>query len=104
MKPLFNSVQLKKPKGNKFDLTHEKKLSCNMGELIPAYLQEIIPGDKFKVDTEMLLRCAPMIAPMMHRVNVYMHYFFVPNRLVWSNWETRTEIISTQTDLQFQEL
>ena len=88
MKPLFNSVQLHKPKGNKFDLTHEKKLSCNMGELIPAYIQEVIPGDKFRVNTEMLLRCAPMIAPMMHRVNVYMHYFFVPNRLVWSNWET----------------
>lgn len=87
MNKLFNSVKLKKPKNNYFDLSHEKKLSMNMGELVPIYLQEVVPGDKFNVSTEMLIRLAPMIAPMMHRVNAYVHYFFVPNRLVWDNWQ-----------------
>ena len=45
------------------------------------------PGDKFRVNTEALVRLAPLVAPMMHRVNVYTHYFFVPNRLVWNQWE-----------------
>jgi len=57
-----------------------------MGELIPFYLQEVVPGDKFKVSTEQLIRLAPMLAPIMHRVNVYQHFFFVPNRLVFAKW------------------
>ena len=86
MKPIFQQVKVTRPKGNVFDLSHEKKLSFNMGELIPIYIQEIVPGDKFKVQSEMLVRCAPMLAPMMHRVNLYTHFFFVPNRLVYKNW------------------
>lgn len=58
-----------------------------MGELIPVYLQDVIPGDKFTVNSEMFLRFAPMLAPIMHRVNAYIHSFFVPNRLVWDDWE-----------------
>lgn len=85
---LFNNVKVSKPKRNAFNLSHEKKLSLNMGELVPILVQEIVPGDKFKVNTEMLLRMAPMLAPMMHRVNVFTHFFFVPNRLVYDNWQT----------------
>lgn len=70
-----------------FDLTHEKKFSCDMGKLIPIMCEEIVPGDEFTVKTDMLVRVAPMLAPMMHRVNVYTHYFFVPTRLTMTNWE-----------------
>lgn len=87
MNPLFDTVKVKRPKGNVFNLSAEKKLSCHFNNLTPIFLQEIVPGDKFKVSTEMLIRLAPMMAPMMHRVNAYVHYFFVPNRLVWDNWE-----------------
>jgi len=83
----FQTVQIRRPKSNAFDLSHEKKLTCNMGELIPIYLQEVVPGDKFKVSTEIFMRFAPMLAPIMHRINVFTHYFFVPNRIVWDNWE-----------------
>lgn len=58
-----------------------------MGELVPIMCMPIVPGDKFRVNTEALVRLAPLVAPMMHRVNVYTHYFFVPNRLVWDKWE-----------------
>lgn len=87
MKNLFNSVKMTKPKTNVFDLSHDVKLSCDMGKLIPTMLMECIPGDKFNISCESLIRMAPMVAPMMHNVNVYMHYFFVPNRILWDNWE-----------------
>lgn len=58
-----------------------------MGELTPIMVAEAIPGDKFQIGCDSLIRFAPLIAPVMHRMDVTMHYFFVPNRLVWSNWE-----------------
>jgi len=88
MKPnLFNSIKLQRPKKNVFDLTHDVKMSADMGNLTPILTLECVPGDKFELGCESIVRFAPMIAPVMHRMDVTMHYFFVPNRLVWSNWE-----------------
>lgn len=87
MSKIFEKLGMKAPNYSAFDLSREQKLSCKMGDLIPTYIEEIIPGDNFKVKTETMLRMAPMLAPIMHRVNLYMHYFFVPNRLVWNQWE-----------------
>lgn len=86
MSKMFSAGRTIGVKKNVFDLSHERKLSMNMGDLVPFYLQEIVPGDKFKVSSEQLIRLAPMLAPMMHRVNVFTHYFFVPNRLVYDKW------------------
>lgn len=72
----------------KFNLSHERKLSLNMGQLTPIMKMEVLPGDQIKLDsTEMLMRMAPMIAPVMHRIKAYVHYWFVPNRIIWSEWE-----------------
>lgn len=87
MKRIYESLSKLNIARSGFDLSFEKKLSCDMGTLIPIYLQEIIPNDQFRVNTEIMIRFAPMIAPIMHRVNVYTHYFFVPNRIVWDSWE-----------------
>ncbi len=87
MKNLFNSVLVKKPKTNVFDLTHDVKLTGNMGELIPVCLLEAVPGDQFTLGSEIYGKMAPMFAPIMHRVDVTCHYFFVPNRILWPNWE-----------------
>jgi hypothetical protein len=70
-----------------FDLSHEKKMSLNMGELIPVFWDEVLPSDQYSVNTEVLMRMSPMIAPIMHKVDVFVHYFFVPNRIIWSSWE-----------------
>jgi hypothetical protein len=86
-KNLFNSIKLQRPKKNVFDLTHDVKLSAEMGNLTPILTMECVPGDKFDIGCESLIRFAPMIAPVMHRMDVTMHYFFVPNRILWSNWE-----------------
>jgi hypothetical protein len=74
-------------KRNIFDLTHERKLTCDMGQLIPILCEEIIPGDTFRVSTDILVRLSPLLAPVMHMINVYTHYFFVPNRLIWEGWQ-----------------
>lgn len=87
MSKIFQSVAMFKPKKSKFDLSHERKMSAKMGYIIPFFAEEIMPGDKFRVSTEMLLRMQPMIAPMMHRVRIKTDFFYVPNRLVWDNWQ-----------------
>ena len=87
MSKIFNSVPGNRVKRNVFNLSHERKMSMNMGQLIPMLMQEVVPGDTFRVDSEIMMRLAPMLAPVMHRVNVYTHYFFVPNRIIWNEWE-----------------
>ena len=84
---LFNRVPISKPGRNLFDLSHESLLTCKMGQYVPFYLQEIVPGDTFKVSSEIFARFAPLRAPVMHNIDVVCHYFFVPNRLVYDKWE-----------------
>ncbi|WNK13222.1 MAG: major capsid protein [Microvirus sp.] len=80
---LFNSFSGSSPRKNKFDLSHENKLSFNMGDLVPILVQEVIPGDSFRLNAEMILRVAPMLYPLMHKVHVFTNFFFVPERLIW---------------------
>jgi len=98
MKNLFNSVKMTKLQTNQFDLSHDVKLTLDMGNLVPILALECIPGDRHNISCESLLRFAPLISPVMHRYDVTMHYFFVPNRIVWPNWEsyiTNTKLDST---------
>ena len=83
----FAKIQIKAPKRNTFNLSHDVKLSCKFGQLVPVLCEEVLPGDNFKVNTEALIRFAPLVAPTMHEFNVYFHNFFVPNRLVWDSWK-----------------
>ena len=84
---LFSQVKGNYPKRTGFDLSHDKKLSCKIGQLIPILVDEVVPGDTFSVNSEVMVRLAPMLAPVMHRMNVYVHYFYVPNRIIWSDWK-----------------
>lgn len=86
-KNLFNSVMVKNPGYNVFDLTHDVKTTCGMGMLVPIMCTEAVPGDKFKIGAESLVRFQPMVAPVMHRFDITMHYFFVPTRILWPNFE-----------------
>lgn len=84
---LFSSIKLRKPKRSNFDLSHEVKLTTDFGRLTPFLCQEVLPGDTFKCNASIFARMAPMIAPIMSRVDIYTHFFFVPNRLIWDKWE-----------------
>lgn len=87
MANIFKSIKVNKPKTHKFNLTHESKMSLNVGTLCPILCQEIVPGDRWKISMEFLLRAMPLLAPLMQRVNIYHYWFFVPNRLIYDHWE-----------------
>lgn len=72
---------------SKHSLSNYKLLTCDMGELVPIGLQEVLPGDTFQHSTSMLLRVSPLLAPVMHPVHARIHHWFVPHRLVWNDWE-----------------
>ena len=74
-------------KRSKFSLSTYKLLSCDMGELVPIALTEVLPGDTIQQATSLLLRVSPLLAPVMHPVHVRIHHWFVPHRLVWEDWE-----------------
>jgi len=80
---LFQSTPVPRPKRNTIDLSHEKKLTCDMGELRVIYSDDIIPGDSFSVQSEVFIRFGPMLAPVLHRIDAYVHYFFVPYRQIF---------------------
>lgn len=84
---IFNSVKGLQPKRHFFDLSFDKKFTCDMGQLIPLAVQECVPGDNFKLSVESIVRFQPLIAPVLHEINVYVEAFFVPTRLLWSDWE-----------------
>lgn len=81
---LFNNVKLRKPKTNGFNMNYQLLTTGNMGDLIPITCQEVIPGDIWRGRSEVFCRLMPMLRPIMQRVDIYTHYFFVPNRLLWN--------------------
>lgn len=86
-KNIFTHIQLPKVGSNRFDLSHDVKMSFKMGQLVPTTCMEVLPGDKFTISPQNMLRFAPLISPVMHKVRVTTHYFFVPNRILWPEWE-----------------
>lgn len=74
-------------KYSKFRLDHEHKMTGNMGYLYPCMCLEVMPGDRFKSSSDLAMRLMPLVSPMMHRVDVFMHFFFVPTRLIWKNFD-----------------
>lgn len=74
-------------KRHKHSLSHYRLLSCDMGTLVPVSCVEVLPGDTIQHQTSALLRVSPLVAPLMHPVQVRIHHWFVPNRLVWPEWE-----------------
>lgn len=63
------------------------KTTFNEGLLIPIYWDEVLPGDTIKLKSNFLVRLATPLYPYMDNVYLDVHYFFVPNRLVWTNFQ-----------------
>lgn len=70
-----------------FDRSSMYKTTFNAGKLIPFYADEVLPGDTIKLTANLLARLATPIFPYMDNLFLDVHYFFIPNRLVWDNWE-----------------
>lgn len=74
-------------KRSKFSLSNTKLLSCDLGELVPIGLTEILPGDTVQQSTSCMVRFAPLLSPVMHPTHIQLAHWFVPHRLVWEDWE-----------------
>lgn len=72
---------------NMFDLSHEHKTSFDMGQLVPICTEEVLPGDTFIASSSMLARVAPLAHPIMHDCEISVHHWYVPNRIIWDQWE-----------------
>ena len=84
---IFDTVGSVQPGRSVFDLSYDKKLTCDMGELIPVMCDEMVPGDRFDLGNQIVVRFQPLVAPILHEINAYVHYFFVPYRILWNLWE-----------------
>lgn len=69
-----------------FDRSSSHKTSFNVGDVIPFYIDEVLPGDTFSVKTSKVVRMQSLLTPVMDNVYLDTYYFFVPNRLVWEHW------------------
>ena len=85
---VFKRVAGLHPGMSVFDLSYVKLFTCDMGKLIPVMCDEVVPGDIFKIGNQSVIRMQPLVAPVLHEINAYVHYFFVPYRLLWDGWET----------------
>lgn len=70
-----------------FDRSHGVKTTFNAGKLIPILVDEVLPGDTHTLKDHLFGRLATPIVPFMDNLYLDTHYFFVPTRLVWENWE-----------------
>ena len=97
---VFSLVGGLHPRRSVFDLSYEKKLTCDMAQLIPVMCDEVVPGDVFQIGNQAVVRFQPLVAPILHEINMYVHYFFVPYRILWDDWE---DFISGGVDGQFSD-
>lgn len=71
---------------SRFQMQKTLKTTFNSGFLIPIMCEEALPGDTFNVNATLFGRLATPIFPVMDNLHIDTQFFFVPNRLVWSNW------------------
>lgn len=74
-------------KRDRHNLSHYRLLTHQMGRLYPVAHYEVLPGDTVQQSSSVLMRCSPLLAPVMHPCSVRVHHWFVPYRILWDGWE-----------------
>lgn len=72
---------------SRFQRNSDNKTTFNTGDLIPIYLDEVLPGDTHQIDVACVMRMATPIFPVMDNAYCDFYFFFVPNRLLWEHWK-----------------
>lgn len=72
---------------SKFDAQKTHKTTFDSGYLIPVYVDEVLPGDTFNLKMTAFARLATPLYPVMDNMTMDSFFFFVPNRLIWNNWQ-----------------
>lgn len=84
MSNVMSLKQIKnKPNRSAFDLSMRKCFTAKVGELLPVFFKECLPGDKFKLGISSFTRTQPVNSAAYTRIKEYYDYFFVPYRLLW---------------------
>jgi hypothetical protein len=71
---------------SKFPRHSSVKFSFNVGDVIPFYVDEVLPGDTFNIKTSKVVRMQSLLTPIMDNIYLDYYFFFVPNRIVWDHW------------------
>jgi hypothetical protein len=72
---------------SKFDSQKSYKTTFDSGFLVPVYVDEVLPGDTINLQMTAFARLATPLFPVMDNMHLDSFFFFVPNRLVWENWQ-----------------
>jgi len=72
---------------SKFVAQKTHKTTFDSGKLIPIYVDEVLPGDTVNLKSTLFARMATPLYPIMDNLHMDTFFFFVPNRLVWDNWQ-----------------
>lgn len=83
----FNDLPQANISRSKFNRNSGVKTTFNAGDIIPIYVDEVLPGDTLSMDMASVIRMTTPIHPTMDNANVDIYFFYVPNRLVWDGWE-----------------
>ena len=87
MENIANSVLLQKPDTSEHNLSEELKTTTSLGRITPVYIAEVVPGDRVDLNAEFLTKFQPMATPAFQNFTAYVHYFYVPFRILWKNWK-----------------
>ena len=72
---------------SKFDCQSTHKTTFDAGYLVPVYVDEVLPGDTFNLNMTAFARLSTPLFPIMDNLHLESFFFFVPNRLIWDNWQ-----------------
>lgn len=103
-----NPIQLDMPR-SKFDRSSQHKTTMNTGDLIPIFIDEVLPGDTMTMDIASAIRMSTPIYPVMDNAYMDIYFFAVPNRLVWEHWrefcgENRTTHWEQETEYEIPQI
>lgn len=71
---------------SRFDRTQDVKFTFNVGDLIPFYVDEVLPGDTFDIETSKVVRLQTLLTPVMDNIYLDTYYFYVKNIVLWDHW------------------
>ena len=83
----FDKVPQAKIQRSSFNRSHGYKTTLDAGFLVPVLVDEALPGDTFNVRMNAFARLATPLKPIMDNLYLDSHFFAVPYRLVWDNWQ-----------------
>ena len=89
MANIMNMVNLKNNVHRSgFDLSRRNCFTAKVGEILPVMCEEVLPGDKWRINMREFMRTAPVQTATFGRVRQYYDFYFVPYNLLWDKWDS----------------